>query len=132
MSANKIDLDAMEARAKAATEGPWDYSDCEGELSVDAGSSRTRWNNGIGRPPSSWKSTDRILEHELETWDIGEEPDDDQRRADAEFIAHARTDVPALVGTLRRLNAALTELTHHGDLTPAGKRKLEQILGGEQ
>ena len=33
---------------------------------------------------------------------------------------------------LRRLNAALTELTHHGDLTPAGKRKLEQILGGEQ
>lgn len=33
---------------------------------------------------------------------------------------------------LRRLNAALTELTHHGDLTPAGKRKLEQIIRGEQ
>lgn len=32
---------------------------------------------------------------------------------------------------LRRLNAALTELTHHGDLTPAGKRKLEQIIRGE-
>lgn len=29
-----------------------------------------------------------------------------------------------------RLNAALTELAHHGDLTPAGKRKLEQIIGG--
>ena len=33
---------------------------------------------------------------------------------------------------LRHLAAALTELVHHGDLTPAGKRKLEQILGGEQ
>ena len=28
-----------------------------------------------------------------------------------------------------RLAAALTELAHHGDLTPAGKRKLQQILG---
>lgn len=33
---------------------------------------------------------------------------------------------------LRRLAAAVTELAHHGDLTPAGKRKLEQIIVGKQ
>ena len=29
------------------------------------------------------------------------------------------------------LRAAITELAHHGDLTPSGKRVLEQIIGGE-
>ena len=33
---------------------------------------------------------------------------------------------------LCRLDAALTELVHHGDLTPAGKRVLQRILGGEE
>ena len=29
-----------------------------------------------------------------------------------------------------RLDAALTELTHHGDLTPSGRRVLERIISG--
>ena len=47
-------------------------------------------------------------------------------------LVNWRDGLPDHSALLRRLNAALTELTHHGDLTPAGKRKLEQILGGEQ
>lgn len=45
----------------------------------------------------------------------------------------------AVVGGLYRsaesdvtqIMAAITELTHHGDLTPAGKRVLTRIIGGE-
>ena len=47
-------------------------------------------------------------------------------------LVNWRDGLPDHSALLRRLNAALTELTHHGDLTPTGKRKLEQILGGEQ
>ena len=47
-------------------------------------------------------------------------------------LVNWRDGLPDQSATLRRLDAALTELTHHGDLTPTGKRKLEQILGGEQ
>ena len=42
-----------------------------------------------------------------------------------------RDGLPDHSAQLRHLAAALTELVHHGDLTPAGKRKLEQIIGGE-
>jgi hypothetical protein len=49
---------------------------------------------------------------------IGDDDDDPgydvaagvQRLADAEFIAHARTDVPALVAEVKRLRAALSVL----------------------
>lgn len=33
--------------------------------------------------------------------------------------------------TIRQLTLAITELYHHGDLTPSGKRVLANILGGE-
>ena len=46
-------------------------------------------------------------------------------------LVNWRDGLPDHSAQLRRLNAALTELTHHGDLTPAGKRKLEQIIRGE-
>ena len=46
-------------------------------------------------------------------------------------LVNWRDGLPDQSATLRRLDAALTELAHHGDLTPAGKRKLEQIIGGE-
>jgi len=99
-------LDAIQARADAATEGPWDDEDCEGELSVRAGTAITQWKTlpsgtRMGTPASSWKSSDLIAEWDLDTWDWGEDPNDDQRRQDAEFIAAARTDVPALVAALR-------------------------------
>ena len=46
-------------------------------------------------------------------------------------LVNWRDGLPDHSAQLRRLDAALTELAHHGDLTPAGKRKLEQIIGGE-
>ena len=81
-----LDLDAIEARAAAATEGPWSRDD-EHSLSV-----------AICYTPHVW-----ALAHS------GTE-------ANAEFIAHARTDVPALVAALRE---ARDEVEHlHAEAMP--------------
>ncbi len=65
-------LDEIEARTNAATEGPW-----MGIRYPDGFLGRVIGGNGFG---------------------VAEDFPDD---ADAEFIAHARTDVPALVAALR-------------------------------
>ena len=73
-----LDLDAIEARANAATDGPWrhgNWSDHLGDRRVISG--------GDGC-------------YEVERLDI-------MRAHDAEFIAHARGDVPDLVAKVRRL-----------------------------
>lgn len=64
-----LDLDAIEARARAATLGPWTYE--KGFLS-----------------PS-----------------VAEESECGEWKYNGRFIAHARTDVPALVGEVRRLRS---------------------------
>ncbi len=74
-----IDLDAIEARANAATAGPWTHS------------------RGIGKhmhdpEPADWINTGwySACVEELET-------------VDAAFCCAARTDVPALCAEIRRL-----------------------------
>lgn len=82
---------------------------------------------------------------------VNERPGQTRAKIDAEFIAAAPTLVRELLTALEatelstgvasglyrsaesdvtHIMAAITELVHHGDLTPAGKRKLQQILGG--
>ena len=67
-------LDKIEARANAATEGPWMGIRCP-----DGFLGRVIGGNGFG---------------------VAEDFPDD---ADAEFIAHARTDVPALLDALEKV-----------------------------
>jgi hypothetical protein len=81
------ELNAIEARAKAATEGPWrtrptEHGDCAGIWHGD------------------WEH-DSIVQT-----DSGVYP---PMMPDAEFIAHARSDVPALVEEVRRLRALAAE-----------------------
>ena len=72
-------LNEIEARANAATEGPWE---AKSETPTMAGAV---WNLRItGKPGIRMNVTE---------WQHGME--------NAEFIAHARTDVPALVAALR-------------------------------
>ena len=81
-------LNEIEARANAATEGPWFVSD--DAVWVDRGEGNA---DGITGP--------------LAPWCFGE----------AEFIAHARTDVPALVAALRAvldLHVATKGYLHDG------------------
>ncbi len=68
-----LDLDAIEARAEAATPGPWREP-----------------KNGLGL---GWT----IFPKNSKGWSIAT----CDSGTDADFIAHARTDVPALVAELR-------------------------------
>jgi hypothetical protein len=87
-----LDMDAIEARAKLATPGPWDVErrdydnlhDCQGDRSRVVLSRDTfgGWETQTGLVPT----------------------------ADAEFIAHAREDVPALCARVRELEARRDEL----------------------
>jgi hypothetical protein len=83
----------MRARAEAATPGPWVVADCEGELQVWRESAlrhvrRDDNGNVVGYSrPACYTATNLIYEHDLDTWDSGEEQDDDERRDTAAHIA---------------------------------------------
>jgi len=80
---SELDLDAIEARAKAATPGPWDYEhDTELEKGCRCGSCLE---------PIDGRMIVESRKHDMVAV------------ADARFIAHAREDVPALIAELRRL-----------------------------
>lgn len=82
-----LDIEAIDARANAATPGPWKplRSHISGAMTVigndDRGCVAIGLNHGV--------------EHHI---------------ADGIFIAHARADVPALVAEVRRLKAALSDV----------------------
>ncbi len=75
-----LDLDAIEARAAAATPGPW----------------------GANTPPGVVAANGRNV--------LGVFGGSAQDERDAEFTAHAREDVPALLAEVRRLRARVVEL----------------------
>ena len=80
-------LDEIEARTTAATEGPWEW---EGEAKAE-------WELGANSLVPSRRPDDPVL------YGYGYDASgiEVENPADAEFIAHARTDVPALVAALR-------------------------------
>ncbi|MEV6737917.1 hypothetical protein AB0N14_13680 [Streptomyces sp. NPDC051104] len=87
MSTTPLNLDAIEARANAATPGPWMADGHE------------IYGSGCGvLDIEQWKAETLRIE------------DPEGAKADAEFMAHARTDVPALAAEIRRLRAELAEL----------------------
>ena len=92
-------LDEIEARANAATEGPWEW---EGEAKAE-------WEIGANSLVPSRRPDDPVL------YGYGYDASGIEVKtpADAEFIAHARTDVPALVAALR----AVLELHARSDHT---------------
>lgn len=109
-----LDLAAIEGRANTATPGPWG----------------AYWGNRIGRGVEILGDGSGSLVSA--TQDVAEIPDDRcdwddedavevSSEADAEFIAHARQDVPALVARVRQLEAELGELRRLG----------EQAIGAE-
>ena len=80
-------LDEIEARANAATEGPWEW---EGEAKAE-------WEIGANSLVPSRRPDDPVL------YGYGYDASGIEVKtpADAEFIAHARTDVPALAAVAR-------------------------------
>lgn len=88
-------LDQIEARANAATEGPWvkDPDEPDHVLKPD-------------RPGSTWDGT-YIATVQRDDFNLFEE-------ANTEFIAAARTDVPALVAAIRAALAVM-DSSWYGD-----------------
>jgi len=87
-----LDLDQIEARANAATPGPW----CTDSWEIYQG---TKYEPGL----SAWIGETCRGTSSLE-----------QDRADAAFVAAARTDVPAMAAEIRRLRAELAEARANG------------------
>ena len=79
-----LDLDAIRARAEAASEGPWE---CNAYHVFMDGRAQVR----IAHPGRPGVLMGTML------------------GSDAEFIAHARTDIPALLARIAELEAADTE-----------------------
>ena len=86
-------LDKIEARANAATEGPWEW---EGEAKAE-------WEEGANSLVPSRRPDDPVL------YGYGYDASGIEVKtpADAEFIAHARTDVPWLLEQVERRDKAL-------------------------
>jgi len=88
------DLDAIEARAAAATPGPWD--DLRVGWSGDPGVPRSYEAQLCNRDGTAVV----ILTHDGST----------EAHANAAFVAHSRSDVPSLVAHVRRLEALLDRI----------------------
>ena len=87
-------LDEIEARADAATEGPWRY---------------------VSIPEHGGFVEDRAA-HDIFTWLEDDAGTIGATGGDAEFIAHARQDVPALVAALRAVVAIHRPVTVPGEV----------------
>ena len=104
-------LDEIEARANAATEGPWEVGDRYHCQSADKCDCRQGYGPLIDTYQHPAWGTMHVHRSDEPWWDegvlyrtAGGPPGDvgrDIAPADAEFIAHARQDVPALVAVAR-------------------------------
>lgn len=102
--------------ATRAAESPFFLSDCEGSLEVwresalthvvrDESGEITMWSF-----PSSYRTTDQVIEIDLDTWDPGEDVTDDQRRQDIGDLVTARAALGVLLAELDRGRAERDEL----------------------
>jgi len=98
------DLREIEAREMATPPGPWEHV---GFGDIRGSSPQRAELIGVEQKP-------QVL---LATGIAGEE--DGQRVARAEFAAHARSDVPALVAEVRRLSQLLLQMSRDWNMTLA-------------
>jgi hypothetical protein len=118
-----IDLDEIERRANAATPGPWTYHDGCGYVEVPP--------CGAIEFKPGWERSVHFLARVHNNHVEGE----DGLGFDGAFIAHARTDVPALIARVRELEEeqaeahAVWEQTERTGIHTDGTRELADALG---
>jgi hypothetical protein len=104
------EMQAIEERANAATEGPWQVQSLLGEKDgawyLGARAYRRR-DEDLDEPPELAPGIyhDDVDVIEFDEHICGCESTTGTNPSDPEFIAHARSDVPALLAEVRRLNA---------------------------
>jgi hypothetical protein len=90
-----IDLDAIRQREQAATEGPWIHTGRNHISTPDIHVDEANWG---GEGLNGYRL---VCDGDEGAW----------RAADAEFIAHAREDIPALLAEIDRLRSQVAEIT---------------------
>lgn len=96
----ELDLDAIKARLNATAPGPWEVYNPNGS---DHGALWSVANDGYHNPTESGDDAFGLY---LDCGGI----------EDAEFIAHAREDVPALLAEIARLKAANANLINNANV----------------
>lgn len=102
MMSKLLDIDAIEARANASTPGPW----CEHP-------------NGS----SVWSGTEYDCE-DMSQRHVANTRQDERGVVDAEFIAHARQDIPSLLAEVKHLRGLSHASQTQIDLNSASKNLL--------
>ncbi|WP_030757796.1 hypothetical protein, partial [Streptomyces sp. NRRL F-5135] len=106
-----LDLDAIEARAQAATPGPWGQYHDGSELDyIDIAADLEETDTGFRCRRQIAVTVNEPIDNDPTHRDWTDEQDRAQIHADAAFIVHARQDVPALLAAIRRLQDRVTEL----------------------
>lgn len=101
-------LAEIRSREAATTKGPWGtYDDGTGRIDIAADLEET--GHGYTCRRGIAQTDDDPIDNDPAHMDWDEDTDLAQSEADAQFIAHARTDVPALLAEIDRLRAELTE-----------------------
>lgn len=126
----------LEELRDGMTEGPFFVDDCEGELMVyperllrDVQRDADGWIN-LWRSPGSWGTDEMVMRHDLESWDEGEDEQDDRLRGAARMFVVLHRTIDAQLAILRHV------LTHYrGDLGISTNRHVvalaDAILGGD-
>lgn len=102
------ELDAIEARANAATPGPWGFERVDTQTKGMAETTHQHVYSGTTGVADTWHTTPLVIEGFGPL--SGYLPPRHGKVEDAEFIAHARADVPALVAEVRRLLGLVAEV----------------------
>lgn len=132
--------------ATAAQADPLLHTDCDGTLRVWRESALlnvARDDNGAvtgWREPFSYRPSDLILDAELDSWDEGEDEEDDRLRQAVRHMVAAYALMPALLAEVERLAAlekALAEYRQAAEIDhaqavapgPDGANTLATVLG---
>lgn len=119
-----LDLDTIQARANAATPGPWDYFDGDDYADIAADYHQTGRGSYTCRQGIARIEADSFFDDPAHE-DADEDDAADQMRSNAAFIVAARTDVPALIARVRDLQQQLA--AHQNAITAV--RALDKHAG---
>jgi len=115
-----LDLEAIRKREQAATPGPWQYDEGQTPFYNDAeGRSCGGLGNGLWSVFADLEDGD-----EGDTYTIFEQGP----KADALFIAHARTDIPALLAELTTTRAMLVDALAEAERGHAIERAAKAVV----
>jgi hypothetical protein len=113
-------LTDIEARANAATHGPWGVYTFGGDSLIEIAADLEDTGCGYRARRTIARFEDEPLDNDPAHREWTAEEDWAQVQADAEFVAHAPEDVRALLAEIHRLRAALTQIRHLHKDSPMG------------